>query len=71
MPLTICLLARKGGTGKTTTTLSLAGALAQDGARVLCVDLDSQGSLSRVVYGPTEVEGLHPACTSAGFFDAR
>lgn len=35
----------KGGTGKTTTVAHLVLALAEDGARVLAVDADGQGSL--------------------------
>lgn len=37
---------QKGGVGKTTTTVSLAGVLHQRGQRVLMVDLDPHGSLS-------------------------
>jgi chromosome partitioning protein len=39
----ICIAADKGGVGKTTTTLNIAGELAQRGRRVLMVDLDPQG----------------------------
>jgi chromosome partitioning protein len=37
----------KGGTGKTTTAVSLASALTQLGQRVLLVDLDQQASATR------------------------
>lgn len=42
----ITLLSRKGGVGKTTTSVSLAAAFARRGYRVLLVDLDSQASAS-------------------------
>ena len=38
----------KGGVGKTTTTLCLAQRLSLLGHRVLCVDLDAQGSLTHL-----------------------
>jgi chromosome partitioning protein len=43
----IAIVNRKGGSGKTTTAFNLTGALAERGVRVLAVDLDPQGSLSR------------------------
>ena len=67
----ICLVGRKGGLGRTTTTLSLSGAFAQDGLRVLCVDMDGQASLSRCLFGNRHVEETHPANTVAGLFDPR
>jgi chromosome partitioning protein len=42
----IAVANQKGGSGKTTTTRSLAAALAERGRRVLMVDLDPQASLS-------------------------
>lgn len=43
----ICVINRKGGVGKTTTTFNLAGALAEMGKEVLVIDLDPMGSLCR------------------------
>src|SRR5881227_1255070 len=40
---------QKGGVGKTTITLGIAAALARRGARVLLVDLDPQGSATKVL----------------------
>ncbi len=42
----IAIVNQKGGCGKTTTTVNLAGCLAADGARVLVVDLDPQAHAS-------------------------
>ncbi|MEK6927551.1 MAG: AAA family ATPase [Nanoarchaeota archaeon] len=40
----ICFAHYKGGTGKTTSCLSVAGWLAKYGKRVLVIDLDPQGN---------------------------
>lgn len=45
--LTVCN--HKGGTGKTTTSIHLAAAFALAGRRVLVVDLDPQGFLTRLL----------------------
>lgn len=42
---TVVVAAQKGGAGKTTLTRNLAVAASMEGKRVLCLDLDPQGSL--------------------------
>ncbi len=57
--LTICN--HKGGTGKTTSSIHLAAALGHAGRRVLVVDLDPQGFLTRTIgmdEPPTEASSL-------------
>ena len=43
----IAIVNQKGGCGKTTSTVNLAGALAADGERVLIADIDPQAHATR------------------------
>src|SRR5438034_4141113 len=56
----------KGGTGKTTTTVSTAAALAKAGKRVLLVDLDQQASATRYLdLDPEASPNLYEVFTGA------
>jgi chromosome partitioning protein len=47
----ISLANLKGGSAKSTTAFNLAGALAEKGYRVLCIDLDPQKTLGEAFFG--------------------
>jgi chromosome partitioning protein len=47
--MVISIASQKGGTGKTSTTISLAAGLAHKGKSVLLVDIDSQANSSKVL----------------------
>jgi len=53
---------QKGGVAKTTTTLNLAAAFAEQGHRVLCVDMDPQGNL-------TMSQGIDPDTVEKSMYD--
>jgi chromosome partitioning protein len=53
---------QKGGVAKTTTTLNLAVAFAEEGHRVLCVDMDPQGNL-------TMSQGIDPDTLERSMYD--
>src|SRR5215210_5045328 len=53
---------QKGGVAKTTTTLNLAAAFAEEGHRVLCCDMDPQGNL-------TMSQGIDPDALELSMYD--
>jgi len=55
---TIATVNHKGGSGKTTTAVSLSAALAETGRHVLLIDFDPQASASAWVAAPTESRTL-------------
>jgi len=58
----IAIVNQKGGCGKTTTTVNLAGALAADGARVLILDMDPQAHATLAM-------GLEPDDLDANLYE--
>src|SRR5690349_9086218 len=62
MASVIAFANQKGGVAKTTSTLNLAVALAEEGKRVLTVDLDPQGNL-------TMSQGLNPDTIERSMYD--
>lgn len=62
----ITVINLKGGVGKTHTTWLLAGSCEEQGSKVLAIDLDQQGNLTRnLTQGPVQ----NSSCGSAALFD--
>src|SRR5690349_19217504 len=61
-PKVVAFANQKGGVAKTTTTLNLAVAFAEEGHRVLCVDMDPQGNL-------TMSQGIDPDTLDKSMYD--
>lgn len=65
----ICFLNEKGGTGKTSTSVTLAALFAQAGKRTLLLDLDSQGHATLATRVKREDRLYHMLVNDAPFKD--
>ncbi|QDV81272.1 ParA family protein [Stieleria magnilauensis] len=71
MAKTICMIAEKGGVGRTTNAVNIAALFASQGARVMIIDTDPQSSVSKFFLGTAGVYDLHKSNTIAACFDER
>ena len=68
--LTVAIINQKGGSGKTTTAVNLAAALAEKGKRVLVIDVDPQASASKWLGIRDGGKGLFTVFTENGNLSA-
>ncbi len=66
--ITAAVIANKGGVGRTCSTHNLAGACAENGARVLLVDTDPQCHLSKNCFGTDWPDSLNVHQSIAAIF---
>jgi chromosome partitioning protein len=69
-PKVIAVFNHKGGTGKTTTSVSLAAGMAKLGKRVLLVDTDAQGNVAHSLNLKIERSLYHVVVMGLGVADA-
>jgi chromosome partitioning protein len=69
-PKVIAVFNHKGGTGKTTTSVSLAAGMAKLGKRVLLVDTDTQGNVAHSLNLKIERSLYHVVVMGLGVADA-
>jgi chromosome partitioning protein len=61
----VAIINNKGGVGKTTSTVHIASALALQGKRVLCVDIDTQANLAQNFFSRKFVNSTFKTDSSA------
>jgi chromosome partitioning protein len=66
--ISIAMVNKKGGVGKSSCVMHLGGCLARRGLRTLLVDVDPQASLSQGLLGPRVALGMDPFATIAGLY---
>ncbi|MCC9167894.1 ParA family protein [Pontibacter harenae] len=72
MTKTLAVVNKKGGIGKTTSTLSVGAALRELGFKVLLIDFDSQANLTRSLYrSPVKYTVGDFLLNKVGFDEAR